>query len=78
MRKWEDIVKDKLGGYESNLPEDSLAAFHARRAAVGATKTKRFPLVWAVVPAIAARLAPQETDGSGGRGPADSAIRGNL
>ena len=57
MRKWEDIVKDKLGGYESNLPEDSLAAFHARRAAVGATKAKRFPLVWAVVPAIAAGLA---------------------
>ena len=57
MRKWEDIVKDKLGGYESNLPEDSLAAFHARRAAVGVTKAKRFPLVWAVVPAIAAGLA---------------------
>ena len=57
MRKWEDIVKDKLGGYESNLPEDSLAAFHARRAAVGATKAKRFPLVWAVAPAIAAGLA---------------------
>ena len=57
MRKWEDIVKDKLGGYESNLPEDSLAAFHARRAAVGATKAKRFPLIWAIVPAIAAGLA---------------------
>ena len=57
MRKWEDIVKDKLGGYESNLPEDSLAAFHARRATAGATKAKRFPLVWAIVPAIAAGLA---------------------
>ena len=57
MRKWEDIVKDKLGGYESNLPEDSLAAFNARRTAAGATKAKRFPLVWAVVPAIAAGLA---------------------
>ena len=57
MRKWEDIVKDKLGGYESNLPEDSLAAFHARRAAVGATKAKRFPLVWAIVSAIAGGLA---------------------
>ena len=57
MRKWEDIVKDKLGGYESNLPEDSLAAFHARRAAASATKAKRFPLVWAIVPAIAAGLA---------------------
>ena len=57
MRKWEDIVKDKLEGYESNLPEDSLAAFHARRATAGSTKAKRFPLVWAVVPAIAAGLA---------------------
>lgn len=57
MSKWEDIVKDKLGGYASNLPEDSLAAFHARRAAVGATKAKRFPLVWAIVPAIAGGLA---------------------
>lgn len=57
MRKWEDIVKDKLGGYESNLPEDSLAAFHARRATAGATKAKRFPLIWAIVPALAAGLA---------------------
>ena len=57
MSNWEDIVKDKLGGYESNLPEDSLAAFHARRATAGATKAKRFPLVWAIVPAIAAGLA---------------------
>lgn len=57
MRKWEDIVKDKLGGFESNLPEDSLAAFNARRATAGSTKAKRFPLVWAVVPAIAAGLA---------------------
>ena len=57
MRKWEDIVKDKLEGYESNLPEDSLAAFNARRATAGATKAKRFPLVWAIVPALAAGLA---------------------
>ena len=57
MRKWEDIVKDKLEGYESNLPEDSLAAFHARRDAASATKAKRFPFAWALVPAIAAGLA---------------------
>ena len=57
MRKWEDIVKDKLEGYESNLPEDSLAAFNARRATAGSTKAKRFPLVWAIVPALAAGLA---------------------
>ena len=57
MSKWEDIVKAKLGGYESNLPDDSLAAFHARRAAAGATKAKRFPLIWALAPAVAAGLA---------------------
>ena len=57
MRKWEDIVRDKLGGYASNLPEDSLAAFHTRRATAGATKAKRFPLIWAIVPALAAGLA---------------------
>lgn len=57
MRKWEDIVKDKLEGYESNLPEDSLASFNARRATAGSTKAKRFPLVWAIVPALAAGLA---------------------
>ena len=57
MRKWEDIVKDKLEGYESNLPEDSLAAFNARRATAASTKAKRFPLVWAIVPALAAGLA---------------------
>ena len=57
MRKWEDIVKDKLEGYESNLPDDSLAAFNARRATAGSTKAKHFPLVWAIVPALAAGLA---------------------
>lgn len=57
MRKWEDIVKDKLGGYESKLPEGSLAAFHARHATAGATNARRFPLIWAIAPAIAAGLA---------------------
>ena len=57
MSNWEDIVKDKLGGYESNLPEDSLATFRARRASADATRAKRFPLIWAIVPAIAAGLA---------------------
>ena len=31
MNRWEDIVKERLEGYESTLPEDSLAAFHAFR-----------------------------------------------
>ena len=31
MRNWEDILKEKLEGYESPLPEGSLAEFRARR-----------------------------------------------
>ena len=58
MKKWEDIVKDRLEGYESALPEGSLAAFRARRsAASGARVAKRFPLVWVVAAAAAAGLA---------------------
>lgn len=56
MKNWEDIVKDKLEGYESPLPEGSLAEFRARRDAAEAPK-KRFPIVWLAVPAVAAGLA---------------------
>lgn len=58
MRKWEDIVKDKLEGYESALPEGSLAAFRARRSATaGAPAATRFPLAWVVAATAAAGLA---------------------
>lgn len=58
MSKWEDIVKDKLKGYESTLPDDGLDAFHdAHRAAASTTKARRSPLIWAIAPAIAAGLA---------------------
>ena len=58
MKKWEDIVKDKLAGYESALPEGSLADFRARRSQVeSAAGTRRFPLAWVLVPALAAGLA---------------------
>ena len=58
MKKWEDIVKDKLEGYESALPEGSLAEFRARRnQADSAAGTRRFPLAWVLVPALAAGLA---------------------
>ena len=58
MKQWEDIVKDKLEGYESPLPEGSLAEFRARRDAVAPAK-KRRPLVWsmAAATALAAGLA---------------------
>lgn len=58
MKKWEDIVKDKLEGYESPLPEGSLADFHARREGAASTPpAKRFPWVWVVTTAVAAGVA---------------------
>lgn len=60
MSKWEDIVKDKLEGYERALPEGSLDRFRARReaaAAAGAPVARRFPLAWALAAAVAAGLA---------------------
>ena len=58
MKQWEDIVKDKLEGYDSPLPEGSLAEFRTRRDAVAPAK-KRRPLVWsmAAATALAAGLA---------------------
>ncbi|MBR5176842.1 MAG: hypothetical protein IKW89_13080 [Bacteroidales bacterium] len=58
MKKWEDILKDRLEGYESTLPEGSLAEFRARRAAGGdVSRKKTHPLVWAMAAAVAAGLA---------------------
>lgn len=50
MNKWEDIVRDKLGGYESVLPDGALAAFHARRSAIKSDSSrKRALVVWALI-----------------------------
>ena len=58
MRKWEDIVKDKLEEADGTLPESVFAEFRARRsAAASAPAPKRFPLVWIAIPAAAAGLA---------------------
>ena len=63
MSKWEDIVKDKLEGYESTLPAGSFADFRARRAASAGGPTshhlpvKRSALPWALAAAVAAGLA---------------------
>lgn len=56
MRKWEEIVKDKLEGYESPLPEGHLADFRARREKADKHR-RRFPWVGAVAVAVAASLA---------------------
>ncbi len=58
MRKWEDIVKDKMEAFDEALPESVFAEFHAiRSGAAPASTQKRFPLVWALAPAVAAGLA---------------------
>ena len=45
MRNWEDILKEKLEGYESPLPEGSLAEFRARRNQA-APAAKRYSPRW--------------------------------
>jgi outer membrane biosynthesis protein TonB len=58
MRKWEDIVKDKLEEPDGALPESVFDEFHVRfDGAESARTARRFPLVWAMVPALAAGLA---------------------
>ena len=58
MRKWEDIIKEKVEEPEGALPESVFEEFQARRrAAAPAPSSKRFPLVWVAIPAVAAGLA---------------------
>lgn len=57
MRKWEDIVRDKLEGYESALPEGSLADFHARRRGSTAAGHTGRRWIWVAAVAVAAGLA---------------------
>ena len=58
MRKWEDIIKDKLEEPDGALPESVFDEFHVRfDGAESARTARRFPLVWAIVPALAAGLA---------------------
>ena len=58
MKQWEDIVKDKLEGYESTLPEGSLAAFRALREGKAAVPAKKAaPWIWGAAVAIAAGLS---------------------
>ena len=58
MRKWEDIVKDKMEGYESTLPQGSLESFRALRNAGTLSPGKnRFPAIWVTAAAAAACVA---------------------
>ena len=58
MKKWEDIVKDKLEEPGAALPEPVFAEFHDRLdASAAAPSRKPFPVLRALVPAVAAGLA---------------------
>ena len=60
MKTWEDIVKERLEGYESPLPEGSLATFRTRREKKQKlTPDRHRPLVWAITAVAAASLAAQ-------------------
>lgn len=56
MRQWEYIIKDKMEEFDDTLPESVFSEFRARRD--GAVHVpRRFPVAWAIVPAVAAGLA---------------------
>ncbi len=56
MKTWEDIIKDKMEALDETLPESAFAQFEAIRN--GSTREpKRFPLLWALAPAVASVLA---------------------
>ena len=58
MRKWEDIIKDKMEEVGDNLPESVFEEFRDRRNGTAPVPVgKRFPLAWAIAPAVAAGLA---------------------
>ena len=62
MKKWEDIVKEKLEEPGVTLPESVFDEFHARLDAAryvtaGRSTDRRRPLLWALAPAAAAGLA---------------------
>jgi len=58
MKKWEDIVKDRLEAYESELPEGSLAEFRSRRDLSGRKAGRKIrPVLWTATAALAAGLA---------------------
>ncbi|MBR1926557.1 MAG: hypothetical protein IJ840_02215 [Bacteroidales bacterium] len=58
MKKWEDIIKDKLEDTNDTLPESLFAEFQSRRDGLSsAPSRKRSPLLWMLAPAVAAGLA---------------------
>ena len=58
MKKWEDIFKDKMEGFEEPLPESVFTEFQARlNGAAVPSAPKHLRWGWALIPAVAAGLA---------------------
>lgn len=58
MKKWEDIVREKMEEPAGDLPESFFADFLARRGKVAPVPTAvHTPLVWVIIPAVALGLA---------------------
>ena len=58
MKKWEDIFKDKMEGFEKPLPESVFTEFQARlNGAAVPSAPKHLRWGWALIPAVAAGLA---------------------
>lgn len=58
MKKWEDIFKDKMEGFEEPLPESVFTEFQARlNGAAAPSAPKHLRWGWALIPAVAAGLA---------------------
>ena len=58
MKRWEDILKERLEGYESPLPEGGLAEFRALREGGAASSGRKVsPWLWGIPTAVAAGLA---------------------
>ncbi len=58
MNKWEDIVKDRLEGYESTIPDGSFAGFRAlRKGKTARGSGKVVPWIFGMTAAAAAILA---------------------
>ena len=67
MKQWNDIIKDRLDGYESPLPEGAFERFHARLSQKkGAKKGLRAAMVTALAAAAAVAAVffiPKDSDG---------------
>lgn len=57
MKRFEDIIRESLEGYESSLPEGAHADFRAKLEKSGRPERRKSPWLWMAAPALAAAVA---------------------